>query len=82
MGQKGGLAALSRLRGRGQQRTGDPSGRLPAAVIAYDEMWTYQQARRGDKRQDLWIWTAVVEEPDSRRWADFEVGDRSENTFH
>ena len=44
-------------------------------------MWTYQQARRGAQRQDLWIWTAVVEEPDGRRWADFAVGDRSENTF-
>ena len=35
-------------------------------------------ARRGDKRQDLWLWTAVIQEPDGRRWADFEVGDRSE----
>ena len=50
-------------------------------MIAFDEMWTYQQARHGDKRQDLWIWTAVVEEPAGRLWADFEVGDRSENTF-
>ena len=69
------------MRRRGQQRTADPAGRQPAAVIAFDEMWTYQQARHGDQRQDLWIWTAVVEEPDGRRWADFEVGDRSENTF-
>lgn len=69
------------MRRRGQQRTADPAGRQPAAVIAFDEMWTYQQARHGEQRQDLWIWTAVVEEPDGRRWADFEVGDRSENTF-
>ena len=80
MSQRGG-AALSRMRRRGQQRTADPAGRQPAAVVAYDEMWTYQLARHGDKRQDLWIWTAIVEEPDGRRWADFEVGDRSENTF-
>ena len=40
-------------------------------------MWTYQQARHGDKRQDLWIWTAVIQEPDGRRWVDCEVGDRS-----
>ena len=53
----------------------------PAAVIAYAEMWTYQQARHGDQRQDLWIWTAAVGEPAGRRWANFEVGDRSENTF-
>ena len=38
-------------------------------------------ARRAAQRQDLWIWTAVVAEPDGRRWADFAVGDRSENTF-
>ena len=72
---------LSRMRRRGSQRTADPAGHQPAAVIAFDEMWTYQQARHGDKRQDLWIWTAVVEEPDGQRWADFEVVDRSENTF-
>ena len=45
-------------------------GWQPAAVIAYVAMWTYQQARHGAKRQDLWIWTAVVEEADGRRWAD------------
>ena len=32
-------------------------------------------------RQEWWIWTAVVEERDGRRWMDFEVGDRSEETF-
>ena len=66
------------MRRRGSQRTADPAGRQPAAVIAFDEMWTYQQARHWDKRQALWIWTAVVEEPDGRRWADFEVSDRSD----
>ena len=78
---KKGSAARSRLRRRGAQRTADPAGRQPAAVIAFDEMRTYQQARHGDQRQDLWIWMAVVAEPDGRRWADFEVGDRSANTF-
>ena len=43
-------------------------------MIAYDEMWTYQKARRQGKRPELWVWTAVVEETDGRRWADFEVG--------
>ena len=51
---------------------------MPAAVIAYAEMWTYQQARHGEQRQDLWIGTAVVAEPDGRRRADFEAGDRSD----
>ena len=81
VGQKRGRAALSRLRRRGRQRTADPAGRQPAAVIAYDEMWTYQQARHGAQRQDLRIWTAVIERTDGRRWADFAVGDRNENTF-
>ena len=50
-------------------------------MIAYAEMWTYQQARHEDKRQDLWLGTAAVAEPDGRHGADCEVGDRSENTF-
>ena len=32
-------------------------------------------------RQERWIWTAVVEEEGGRTWTDFEVGDRSEETF-
>ena len=38
-------------------------------------------ARRKGKRREVWIWTAVVEERDGSRWVDFEVGDRSEETF-
>lgn len=38
-------------------------------------------ARRKGKRREVWIWTAVVEEEDGRRWVDFEAGDRSEETF-
>ena len=38
-------------------------------------------AHRRGKRRDWWIWTAVVEERDVRRWVDFEVGDRCEETF-
>ena len=33
-------------------------GIVPA--ISFDEMWTYQRARRGKKRQEVWIWTAVM----------------------
>ena len=29
----------------------------------------------------MWIWTAVVEESDGERWADFEVGSRQSDTF-
>ena len=46
-----------------------------------DETQTYQRARRGKKRQEVWIWTAVIELPDGRRCVDFEVGDRSGETF-
>ena len=69
------------MRRRGAKRTAGVAGAPPAAVIAFDEMWTYQQARRRGQRQDVWVWTAVVEEGDGSRWADFEVGDRSEATF-
>ena len=53
----------------------------PARVISLDEMWSYVGVRRGKKRREVWVWTAVVEEGDGRRWVDFEVGDRSETTF-
>ena len=53
----------------------------PARVIAFDEMWTYVGARRRGKRRSRWVWTAVVEEPDGSRWADFEVGGRDARTF-
>ena len=69
------------MRRRGAKRTAGVAGTHPAAVIAFNEMWTYRQARRGGKREDVWVWTAVVEEGDGSRWADFEVGDRSEATF-
>ena len=54
-------------------------GMVPA--ISFDEMWTYQRARRGKKRQEVWIWTAVIELPDGRRCVDFKVGDRSGDAF-
>ncbi len=55
--------------------------RRRAKVISFDEMWTYVGARRGKKRRSVWIWTAVVEEKDGERWADFEVGSRERETF-
>ena len=61
----------------------------PVRVTSLDEMWTpyrvrgglYVGVRWGEKRREAWVWTAVVEEEDGRRWVDFEVGDRSEATF-
>ncbi len=52
-----------------------------APAISFDEMWTYHRARHGKKRQEVWIWTAVIELPDGRQGVDFEVGDRSGETF-
>ena len=44
-------------------------------------MWTYVKVRRGGKRKSVWIWTAVVEQEDGRRWMDYEMGMRDEATF-
>ena len=52
-----------------------------APAVSFDGMWAYQRARRGKKRQEVWNWTAVIELPDGRRREDFEVGDRSGETF-
>ena len=50
-------------------------------AISFDEMWTCQRARRGKNRQEVRIWTAVIELPDGRRRVDFEVGGRSGEPF-
>ena len=50
-------------------------------MIAYAEMWTYCPAQHGEKRPGRRVGTAVVTDPDGRRWADFAVGDRNENTL-
>ena len=69
------------MRRRGETRTAGVVRAQPAAVIAFHEMWTYRQARRRGRRQDVWVWKAVMSEPDGSRWADFEIGDRSKQTF-
>ena len=50
-------------------------------MVAWDEMWTCRGVRRGEKREDCRIWTALVKEVGGSRRADFEVGDRSETPF-
>ena len=50
-------------------------------MVEEDEMWTYLGAGKSEKRNDLSIWTTVVEERDGSRWIDFEVGGRDEATF-
>ena len=64
-----------------QERAAGGPGRKRVRVIAFDEMWSYVQSRRKGKRREVWVWTAVVEEADGFRWVDFELGDRSEETF-
>ena len=81
MGQKGGQAALSQLREGIRRRGEGAGGRQPAVVVSCDEMWTYRGARHGERREECWIWTAVVQEADGSRWLDFEVGDRSDAPF-
>ena len=56
-------------------------GQRAAVAVSCDEMWTYRGARRSGKREDVWIWTAVVEEGYGSRWVDFEVGGRDEDAF-
>ena len=57
------------------------SDELQVKTVSFDEMWTYLGALRGENRRSVWIWTAVVEEWDGSRWADFEVGYRDSETF-
>ena len=52
-----------------------------APAISFDEMCAYQRARRGKKRREVWIGTAVIELPDGRQCVDFEVGGRSGEPF-
>ena len=66
-----------------EQRRGRSRGRALPTVISLSlaEMWSYTWTRHGEKRWECWVWTAVVEEPDGRKWVDYEVGERSEVTF-
>ena len=50
-------------------------------TVLFDEMRSCLGARRGENRRSVWIWTAVVEEWDGSRRADFEVGQRDMETF-
>lgn len=43
-------------------RASGSAAAIAASTIAFDEMLTYLGARKEEKRNDLWGWTAVVEE--------------------
>ena len=78
---KKGAIARERMRAMSAWRTSGRAATIAASTIAFDEMCTYLGARKAEKRNDLWVWTAVVEERDGSRWIDFEVGGRDEATF-
>ena len=50
-------------------------------TVSFDEMRSYVGARRGENRRSVRIWTAVVEEWDGSRRADFEIGRRDLETL-
>ena len=52
-----------------------------AKNISLDEMWTYENVRKGKNRNSKWIWTAVIETEKGDIKNMFEVGDRDEKTF-
>ena len=81
VGQKKGALATERLTRFLEWRASGRRDSVRASIVAFDEMWTYLGIRRGERRQDLWIWTAVVEERDGVRWRMYEVGGRDLSAF-
>ena len=71
---KKGALARERLTRFLAWRTSGRRDSVRVSIVAFDEMWTYLEVRRGKRRQDLWIWTAVVEERDCIRWRMYELG--------
>ena len=49
--------------------------------ISFDEMWTYEKVRRGEKRQEVWIWSVVLEDENKRLRKMMFVGDRDSESF-
>ena len=72
---KKGTIALERMRAMSAWRTSGRVSTIATSTIAL------LGARKGEKRYDLWVWTAVVEERYGSRGIDFEVGGRDEATF-
>ena len=81
LARKKGEVARERMRAMSAWRASGRSATIVASTIGFDEMWTYLDARRKEKRNELWVWTAVVEERDGSKWMDFEVDGRDEATF-
>ena len=49
--------------------------------VSFDEMWTYEKVRRGEKRQEVWIWSVVLEDENKRLRKMMFVGDRDSESF-
>ena len=75
-----GEGELERMRAMSAWRTSGRVATIAASTIALDKMWTYWGARKAEKRNELWGWTAAVEERDGSRM-DFEVGGRDDAAF-
>ena len=60
-GKKGALTTERLTRFLSWRTSGRP-GSVCVSIMAFDEIWTYLGIRRGERRQDLWIWIAVVED--------------------
>ena len=49
--------------------------------ITMDEMWSYVGARKGKKRNSVYIWTACIKTKDNKKIVTFYVGKRDEESF-
>ena len=58
LGEKGAIAR-ERMRAMSAGRMSGRDATIVARRIAFGEMWTYSGARRKEKRNRLWVWTAV-----------------------
>ena len=62
-------------------RTGAATGEASApGNILRRDVGLYE-AGRGEKRREVWVWTAVAEQSGGSGWGCFEAGDRSKDTL-
>ena len=68
--------AAERLTRFPEWRTSGWTGSVRSSIMAFEEMWTYWEIRRGERRKDPWIWTAVVGDGNGVRWRMYDAGGR------
>ena len=76
-----GAVALERMRAMSANRASVGAAAIAVLTIVIVEIWTYAGARRKEKRNSVWVWSAVIGERDGGRWMDFEVGGRDASTL-